>query len=128
MTIYPPIRRDQRKQSIFVDLVNASGAPVLGLLPTTVAMQVLRRRGGISTVTLVAIVSFGQFTANGFGEVDAVNCPGLYRVDIGNRFFVNDGITEKITIVITSATTRPYYCMIPLTDIDTSPGTIGDDA
>lgn len=126
MIIYPSMVRGARRQTIFVRLLAIAGTPMLGVLPTDIIMSVMRKRGPRTPFVLVPITNVNVFTLRGWAEVDAVACPGLYRLDLPNAIFVNDGLSETVVVGLVSPLIQPVYLTIPLTDIDPSATSVNE--
>jgi hypothetical protein len=76
---------------------------VTGLVYNTSGLQARYTRVGSNSVpiTLVSQTSTGAWTSGGFAQIDAVNQPGLYRLDVPNAAFVAG--VDRVTITVRGA-------------------------
>jgi hypothetical protein len=76
---------------------------VTGLVHNTSGLQARYTRVGSNSVpiTLVSQTSAGAWTSGGFAEIDAVNQPGLYRLDVPDAAFVAG--VDRVTITVRGA-------------------------
>jgi hypothetical protein len=76
---------------------------VTGLVYNTSGLQARYTRVGSNSVpiTLVSQTSTGAWTSGGFAEIDAVNQPVLYRLDVPNAAFVAG--VDRVTITVRGA-------------------------
>ena len=74
-----------------------------GLVYNTSGLQARFTRVGSNSVpiTLVSQTSTGAWVSGGFAEIDAVNQPGLYRLDVPNAAFVTG--VDRVTITVRGA-------------------------
>jgi hypothetical protein len=74
----------QTIQIAIQDSTSASGAFKSGLAYNTASLSAyyLRPRSAAVAITLVTQTATGAFSSGGFVEIDAVNAPGLYRLDL----------------------------------------------
>ena len=74
-----------------------------GLVYNTSGLQARFTRVGSSSVpiSLVSQTSTGAWLSGGFAEIDAVNQPGLYRLDVPNAAFVVG--VDRVTITVRGA-------------------------
>ena len=126
MIIYPPMLRGGTKQSIFVELLSTTNTPFIGKVASDMTGNLIRFRVAPLSAPLVQLASIGSvFTARGFIEVDAVNCPGLYRLDLPDVLFVNDGASLVLTVSLVAVGMSPLNIIIPLIDQNLNAATIG---
>ena len=73
-------------ESVLLEIRANNNNPVTGLTFATAGLVVRYTRPGSTpvAVTLVTQTVTGAYVSGGFCEVDATNCPGLYRFDIPN--------------------------------------------
>jgi hypothetical protein len=74
-----------------------------GLVYNTSGLSARFTRVGSSSVpiSLVSQTSTGAWLSGGFAEIDAVNQPGLYRLDVPNAAFVTG--VDRVTITVRGA-------------------------
>jgi hypothetical protein len=74
-----------------------------GLVYNTSGLQARYTRVGSNSVpiTLVSQTSTGAWASGGFAEIDAINQPGLYRLDVPNAAFVAG--VDRVTITVRGA-------------------------
>lgn len=72
-----------------VQLELANGSPATGLTHLTAGLKAYFARTGAAAtqITLQAQTLGGAWVDGGFVEIDAVNLPGLYRLDVSNAAF-----------------------------------------
>lgn len=76
--------------SQYVVLVDTSLAPKTGISPTDMTISYTRERAAPVTATATALVAVtSAYTSGAAIEIDATNCPGLYRVDWPNAAFAS---------------------------------------
>jgi hypothetical protein len=61
----------------------------------------VRNRSIPVQITLVSQTSNGSWVSGGFAEIDSVNLPGLYRIDIPNAAFISG--SSDVTIYVSGA-------------------------
>jgi hypothetical protein len=76
---------------------------VTGLVYNTSGLQARYTRVGSNSVpiSLVSQTSTGAWTPGGFAQIDAVNQPGLYRLDVPDAAFVAG--VDRVTITVRGA-------------------------
>ena len=74
-----------------------------GLLFNTSGLSARYTRSGSNSVaiSLVSQTSNGAWVSGGFAEIDAINQPGLYRLDVPNAAFVSG--VDRVTITVRGA-------------------------
>jgi len=74
-----------------------------GLLYNTSGLSARFTRSGSNSVaiTLVSQTSNGAWVSGGFAEIDAINQPGLYRLDVPNAAFVSG--VDRVTVTVRGA-------------------------
>ncbi len=74
-----------------------------GLLFNTSGLSARYTRSGSNSVaiSLVSQTSNGAWVSGGFAEIDAINQPGLYRLDVPNAAFVSGA--DRVTITVRGA-------------------------
>lgn len=123
--IVPPMIRASKKNSIVVELKDMSNAPVTAKVAADITVTYMRWAKAFVQPTAVALANPGvAHTAHGFVQISATRCPGLYRFDVPDTEFVNDGLSDYFVVAILCAGCQPDYIQIPLTDLDDSPSTV----
>ncbi len=131
MYTYRPIPRGSVKNSIFVELRDAATP----FLPKTgfafnsagILLSYAKKRAArvaITPVTLAAITT--AWTSGGVREVDAANMPGVYRLDIPDAAFTDDGASDEVIVTVVATGYETKNIRIPLidkADVYISPGT-----
>lgn len=131
MELYRPIVRGSVSNSIFVEMHDAATPflPKTGLAFDTVGLVLSyckkrAARVAITPVTLAAVTT--SFTSGGVKEINATNQPGLYRIDVPDAAFQDDGISECIIVTVVCTGYETKNIVIPLldkADVYVSPGT-----
>ena len=125
MIIYPPMLRGGKNQSIFVELLSTTNTPFIGKIASDMTANLVRVKLAPLSAPLVQLASIGStYTNRGFIEVDAVKCPGLYRLDLPDVLFVNDGVSLVLTVSLVAVGMSPLNIIIPLIDQNLSAATI----
>jgi hypothetical protein len=94
-------------------LQTVAGAPVTGLAFGSATASYTRQGGALTSVTLSAGTPGGAWGSGKFIEVDATNCPGLYRIDWPDAAFAA-GSAESVTLSLKSTGNRPVHDQQPL--------------
>ena len=83
---YHIIPAGSTNESVLLEIRANNNNPVTGLTYATAGLIVRYTRVGSTPVaiTLVTQTVTGAYVSGGFVEVDATNCPGLYRFDLPN--------------------------------------------
>lgn len=116
--------RNSKRNSLLVELKDNANTAVTGKVFTDITATVVRWGQPPDSVTMVALANArAAFSAGGWAQLSAAQYPGLYRLDIPNTAFVNDGVTDNILVSVLCTGCQPVYVMIPLTDRDGSAGT-----
>jgi hypothetical protein len=120
-----PYVRGSKKNSVVIELVDATtGAAVTGKVAVDMTISVGRWRAALDVITANNLATaLTPWTSSGFKELSAVRLPGLYRFDIPDADFVSDGISDVILVAALCTGCRPFFVMLPLTDIDPSEST-----
>lgn len=123
MLIYPAMLRNRLNQSIVIELLDSTTKlPVTGKVAANITASLAQYKASPISAVLVALGSItAGFTQRGFIEIDAVKCPGLYRLDIPNSVFVNDGVTTQLVVSLVCTGCVPVNIIIPLTDTNENP-------
>jgi len=91
-----------QSQTIFMPVLNVTtGAPLTGLAYDSAGLSCYYVRGGAFPVQipLVTLADAGDvWTAGGFIEVDAVNMPGIYRLDLLDEMFTFPYAAVPVTL------------------------------
>ena len=76
---------------------------VTGLVYNTSGLSARFTRSGSNSVliSLVSQTSNGAWLSGGFAEIDAINQPGLYRLDVPNAAFVSG--VDRVTVTVRGA-------------------------
>lgn len=76
---------------------------VTGLVYNTSGLSARFTRSGSNSVaiSLVSQTSNGVWLSGGFAEIDAINQPGLYRLDVPNAAFVSG--VDRVTVTVRGA-------------------------
>ena len=132
MEVYPrSIRRGSAQHSIYVELRDSTTNDVkTGMAYNSAGIVTSYTRGqgarvAITPVDLAAPTTV--WTSGGFKEVDAANCPGLYRFDIPDAAFATNDLSDVVTVSIKMTNVKSVNIMIPLSDVSDvalSPGTV----
>lgn len=121
MNLYRPILRGRIGNTIFVEVVD----PVSPFLPKTglafntagILFYYVKRGAAPVAITPVALAAATTaWTAGGVREVDATNMKGLYRLDIPDAAFTDDGLSDMVTVCISATGYSFTNIQIPLTD------------
>lgn len=94
-------------------LQNTDGTPATGKLHTAVNAAYVREVAAPTAVTLSAGAVAAAWSSGAFSEVDATNCPGLYRVDWPDAAFAV-GAADSVTLVVRGTGLRPSEEVVPL--------------
>jgi hypothetical protein len=91
--IYQPTERTNNSFTVSPNTTNRSELIYLGakgLTHTTPSLSASYVRAGAirTAITLVSQTPNGSWTSGGFCEIDSVNMPGIYRIDVPNAVFV----------------------------------------
>lgn len=99
---------DSTDQSIDIfigDSSSTTGAGLDGLAYNTAGLKCYYRRGHTGTATALTLATLATLgtahTDGGFKEIDATNCPGLYRLDLSDAI-VASGV-EYVSVYIHGA-------------------------
>jgi len=121
MTTYRPVLRGRIGNSIFVEIHDPATPflPKTGLAFNTAGILFYYVKKGaaavaITPVTLAALTTV--WTSGGVKEVDAANMQGLYRLDIPDAAFTDDGLSDEVNICISATGYAFTNVKIPLTD------------
>jgi hypothetical protein len=73
-------------ETVLLEIRANNNNPATGLAFNTAGLVVRYTRPGAApvSITLVSQTNTGAWVSGGFNEVDATNCPGLYRLDLPN--------------------------------------------
>lgn len=117
--------RGSSKNSVIIELIDSTtNAQVTGKVAANITASVGRWRNGLDTITPVDLANaLSTHTTGGWKELHSVRMPGLYRLDIPDFAFTNDGISDMLLVAVTCAGCKPVYLVLPLVDIDPSPNT-----
>lgn len=77
----------------------------------------VRNAGSATTITFVSQTPTGSWVSGGFCEVDQINMPGIYRVDLPNAVFAS-GSDKAIVMIKGVANTTPVVLEYQLTAAD----------
>ena len=109
------IKADSTDVTIYVMLrASATGLGKTGLVYTDMTgsyVRTLGSRTAISMNTLAAVTS--AHTDGGFKEVDATNCPGLYRFDLPDAAFANG--VDTVTLFLKASDMYEWALNVPIT-------------
>lgn len=94
-------------------LQTTAGAPSPGLAFGDITAAYTRHGGALVPVPLMAGTAGGTWDAGKFSEVDATNCPGLYRIDWPDAAFAV-GAAESVTLSLKGTGLRPVFDQLPL--------------
>jgi hypothetical protein len=91
--IYQPTERTNNSFTVSPNTTNRTELIYLGakgLTHTTPSLSASYVRAGAirTAITLVSQTPNGSWTSGGFCEIDSVNMPGIYRIDVPNALFV----------------------------------------
>lgn len=106
------IRWDETSVTWYVQLLLANGSPATGLTHSSITAGYIPDGAARTAITPVTQTVAGAYTSGGFVEVDAANCPGLYRFDLPNA--LGQLRTDYVTLVLTGSGLQPYAERIPL--------------
>lgn len=114
--------RGSKKNSVLIELVDVvTGAQVLAKVAADMTISVGRWRAALDVITVVALANaLSPWLSSGFRELSAARLPGLYRFDIPDDNFVNDGISDVIMVGALCTGCSPFFVILQLTDIDPS--------
>ena len=124
ITYTNPYIRGSKKNSVLVELKDTSNVAVTGKTQADVTVSTVRWRQLPDSVTMVSLANARvAFSAGGWAQLSAVQYPGLYRLDIPNSAFENDGLSDVVLVSVLCVGCQPVYLLIPLTDHDDSANT-----
>lgn len=132
MRDYRPIPRGSVKNSIYFvmrDPNTAGSQPIIGLAYNTagIALSYVKKRGDRVAITPADLASpTAAWTSGGIKAVDGTNQPGLYRLDVPDAAFTDDGISDEVIVTVKATGFHTLHIRIPLTDkpdVYVSPGT-----
>lgn len=114
--------RGSKKNSVVLELRDATtGAAVTGKVAADMTISVGKWRQNLDIVTPVNLANaLAIWLSSGFIQLSLARLPGLYRFDIPDNAFINDGISDVLIIAALCTGCTPFYIMLPLTDIDDS--------
>lgn len=117
-----PYVRGSKKNSVIIELQDATTeAQVTGKVAADMTISVGRWRAALDNITVVNLASpLTPWTDSGFKELSVTRLPGLYRFDIPDAAFVNDGISDIILVAALCTGCKAFYVVLLLTDIDPS--------
>lgn len=98
-----------RSEYIFIqDSSVTTGAGKTGLAFNTASLVAyyVRERGAATVITLATQTVTGAWSSGGFVEVDAVNMPGIYRLDIPDAVFAT-GVDKGVVMLKGAANMAP---------------------
>jgi len=107
---------------VYVFIQNATatdGAGLTGLLYNSAGLTAyyVRKGAAPAAITLVTQTVTGAFSSGGFVEVDSVNCPGLYRLDLPDAS-IADGAESVLVYLKGAANMVPCLLEIQLTAVN----------
>lgn len=116
--------RGSKKNSVLIELIDATtGAAVTGKVAADMTISVGKWRANLDIITPVNLANaLAVWLSSGFIQLSAARLPGLYRFDIPDNAFANDGISDVIIVGALCTGCNPFFIMLPLTDVDDSPG------
>lgn len=108
---YHIIPAGSTSKSVLLEIRANNNNPVTGLTFATAGLIVRYTRPGSAPVaiTLVTQTVTGAYVSGGFVEVDATNCPGLYRFDIPNAALAVGVDQVMVSFHGYSASSTAYY-------------------
>lgn len=108
---YHIIPAGSTSESVLLEIRANNNNPVTGLTFATAGLIVRYTRPGSTpvAVTLVTQTVTGAYASGGFCEVDATNCPGLYRFDIPNAALVGGVDQVMVSFHGFSASSTAYF-------------------
>lgn len=108
---YHIIPAGSTSETVLLEIRANNNNPVTGLTFATAGLIVRYTRPGSAPVaiTLVTQTVTGAWVSGGFCEVDATNCPGLYRLDIPNAALAVGADQVMISFHGYSASSTAYY-------------------
>jgi len=133
------IEKNQVNVSRNVYIQDTNGLPLTGLTFNSAGLVCYYKRAATDAKTALTLVTLASETAawasGGFIEIDAVNLPGVYRLDFANAIMVT-GIDAAIIVLSGAATMTPTTIDIELLNtlnvnagvIEANPVQIGGDA
>lgn len=126
-----PIVNGATSKSLFVYVQAASGLPATGLAFDTASLLVSYAgtklaRVAITLVTLAAVTT--AWASGGFKEVDAVNMPGVYRLDIPNAALALSADEVVVTVVKDGVAASVLVIPIPTKTVGTAEAKIDGEA
>ena len=106
---YLPLERQVESFTVSPNTSNRTELIYLGakgLTHTTPSLSASYVRAGAirTAITLVSQTPNGSWTSGGFCEIDSVNMPGIYRIDVPNALFVAGAESAMLQITGTNQT------------------------
>lgn len=104
---------------------SVDGSVLTGLAFNTAGIKCYYKRGSAGILTALALVTQtagGVHADGGFVEIDAVNAPGLYRLDLSDAIFAA-GENSGTIIISGAANLQPHVINVVLQDAVTVPPT-----
>lgn len=114
--------RGSKKNSVVIELLDATtGAAVPAKVAADMTISTGRWRQNLDVITAVNLANpLAGWLSSGFIQLSAARLPGLYRFDIPDTLFVNDGISDVVIVAALCTGCRQFFIMLPLTDADES--------
>lgn len=104
MKLVYPKGATNRSVIIFIqNSTSSSGAGLTGLVYNTSGLSCYYARPGSASVqiSLVTQTVIGAHTDGGFVEIDSVNLPGMYRLDLPDALFVTG--VDSVAVMLSGA-------------------------
>lgn len=118
-----------QSRTVMVLLEDTSGNPVTGVAHTDVTASYCHTRTARTAITMASLASAtAAWSSGGWYEVDATNCPGLYRFDVPDAaMFAPSGVSTTatqmvLTVKATGCRTRHIFFQVTHWDTDTRIG------
>ncbi len=121
ITTYKPIPVNSVRQSLYLEMSDDATPfqPKSGFAYNTsgISIYYFKQHTAPVQVTPVELASVqAVWLSGGLIEVDASNCPGLFRLDLPNAAFAGDSKSGAVWLSIKATGYQPLSVQIPLID------------
>ena len=121
MEQYRPIKRGTVKSSIYVELRDSTTNDVkTGMAFDSAGIVLSYVRGGEARVAITPAdlaSATAAWASGGFKEVDATNCPGVYRLDLPTAALIASDKADELIVSIKMTGVKSVNYHVPLTDV-----------
>lgn len=114
--VSPPLQRNSTKNSVCIPLIDqATRLPMTGKVAANITATIVGEHDGTGNMRLVDLANVkANWNDGGWAEVHATQFPGLYRLDLPNKKFVDDAQSSNLYLCVQCAGAEIVYMQIPL--------------